>query len=239
MKKYSNYKIDNRNPHEKKKHVKDMFDSIAPTYDFLNRFLSLGIDSSWRKKLVKLCGRIDDKLILDLCCGTGDLTHEFIKRKGNVVSLDFSLGMIRKGRERGWLGGLNVSADASRIPLKKNTFHSVTIAFGIRNIPDIDMFLKDVFRVLTPGGELFILELTRPKNRFVKFFYDLYLKKILPAVGGLFSGKKEAYSYLAETISTFLEPSELIQRIHEAGFSKVESVRLTMGVATIYVCKKI
>jgi len=239
MEKYSDYKIDNRNPEEKKQHVKEMFDSIAPTYDFLNRFLSFGIDRLWRKRLLNLCGSLENQTVLDLCCGTGDLTHEFLVKETDVTSLDFSLGMIKKGVACGWLGHKNVSADATKIPFKEASFNIETIAFGIRNIPDIDVFLKEANRVLTSNGRLFILELTRPENPVVRFFYNIYLRGILPFVGGIFSGRREAYAYLSRTISTFLDVDELKIRIINSGFSDVETVKLTFGVATIYVCKKL
>ncbi len=146
--------------------------------------------------------------------------------------------MLKKGVEKGWLSGENISADAGKLPFKNDTFDFLTIAFGIRNIPDVDVFLSDSLRVLKPGGKLLILELTRPDNAVVRFGYNLYLTKILPFIGGLLSGKREAYGYLAGSISTFLDRDVLIQRIKNAGFDSVEYKRKTFGVATIYVCGK-
>jgi len=237
MNNYSRYEINNTNPSEKKRYIRSMFDSIVPTYDLLNRILSLGIDNLWRRDLVKIAG-LKNKIVLDLCCGTGDLTRQIIKSNGKVISLDFSFNMLKKGKERGWLTGDNLSADACALPFKNSVFDFLTIAFGIRNIPDIDIFLAESLRVLKPDGKLLILELTRPDNILVRFFYNLYLGKILPFIGGIISGKDEAYSYLAGSISTFLEREMLIQRIKNSGFTEVSYKKKTFGIATIYICKK-
>ncbi|HOV07861.1 MAG TPA: bifunctional demethylmenaquinone methyltransferase/2-methoxy-6-polyprenyl-1,4-benzoquinol methylase UbiE [Spirochaetota bacterium] len=234
---YSRYEINNTSPWEKKRYIRSMFDSIVPTYDLLNRILSFGIDNLWRRDLVKIAS-VKDKRVLDLCCGTGDLTRQIIKSGGDVISLDFSFNMLKKGKKKGWLSGENISADACTLPFKSNIFDVLTIAFGIRNIPDIDVFLKESLRVLKPNGKLLILELTRPDNSIVRFFYNLYLGKILPFIGGIISGKDEAYSYLAGSISTFLEREMLIQRIKNSGFTEVSYKKKTFGIATIYICKK-
>jgi len=238
MNKYSNYEINNTDPAEKKRYVRSMFDSIVPTYDLLNRVLSGGIDNFWRRDLVKLTGGLKNKRVLDICCGTGDLTRQLAKAGGELFSLDFSFNMLKKGVEKGWLSGENISADAGKLPFKNDTFDFLTIAFGIRNIPDVDVFLSESLRVLRPGGKLLILELTRPDNAAVRFGYNLYLTKILPFIGGLLSGKREAYGYLAGSISTFLDRDVLIERIKSAGFTSVDFKRKTFGVATIYVCGK-
>lgn len=238
MNNYSNYEINNTDPSEKKRYIRSMFDSIVPTYDLLNRVLSGGVDIFWRRDLIRLTGGLKGKRVLDLCCGTGDLTRQLAKGGSDIFSLDFSFNMLKKGVEKGWLSGENISADAGRLPFKGESFDFLTIAFGIRNIPDVDVFLTESLRVLRPGGRLMILELTRPDNAFVRFGYNLYLTKILPFIGGLLSGKREAYSYLAGSISTFLDRDVLIERIKNAGFASVSYKRKTFGVATIYVCGK-
>ncbi len=238
MTNYSNYEINNDDPSEKKRYIRSMFDSIVPTYDLLNRVLSGGIDNFWRKDLVKMTAGPESKRILDLCCGTGDLTRQLVKGGGELFSLDFSFNMLKKGVEKGWLTGENISADAGMLPFKNESFDFLTIAFGIRNIPDVDVFLGESLRVLKPGGRLLILELTRPENVIVRFFYNLYLTKILPFIGGILSGKREAYGYLAGSISTFLDRDTLIERIKIAGFKSVDYKKKTFGVATIYICGK-
>ncbi len=238
MTNYSSYEINNSDPSEKKRYIRSMFDSIVPTYDLLNRVLSGGIDNIWRKDLVRMTAGPGSKRILDLCCGTGDLTRQLVKGGGELFSLDFSFNMLKKGVAKGWLSGENVSADAGKLPFKGESFDYLTIAFGIRNIPDVDVFLGESLRVLKPGGKLLILELTRPDNGFVRFFYNLYLTKILPFIGGILSGKREAYGYLAGSISTFLDRDTLIERIKIAGFKTVDYKKKTFGVATIYICGK-
>lgn len=238
MTNYSSYEINNSDPSEKKRYIRSMFDSIVPTYDLLNRVLSGGIDNFWRKDLVRMTAGPGSKRILDLCCGTGDLTRQLVKGGGELFSLDFSFNMLKKGVAKGWLSGENVSADAGKLPFKGESFDYLTIAFGIRNIPDVDVFLGESLRVLKPGGKLLILELTRPDNGFVRFFYNLYLTKILPFIGGILSGKREAYGYLAGSISTFLDRDTLIERIKLAGFKSVDYKKKTFGVATIYICGK-
>jgi len=238
MTNYSSYEINNADPSDKKRYIRSMFDSIVPTYDLLNRVLSGGIDNFWRKDLVRLIDGAKSRRTLDICCGTGDLTRQLVKGGAELFSLDFSFNMLKKGVEKGWLSGENISADAGKLPFKNESFDFLTIAFGIRNIPDVDIFLSESLRTLKPGGRLLILELTRPDNAFVRFFYNLYLTKILPFIGGILSGKREAYGYLAGSISTFLDRDTLIERIKIAGFKSVDYKRKTFGVATIYICGK-
>lgn len=238
MTNYSNYEINNADPSDKKRYIRTMFDSIVPTYDLLNRVLSGGIDNFWRKDLVRMLDGSVSKRTLDICCGTGDLTRQLVKGGAELFSLDFSFNMLKKGVEKGWLSGENISADAGKLPFKNESFDFLTIAFGIRNIPDVDNFLSESLRTLKPGGKLLILELTRPDNAFVRFFYNLYLTKILPFIGGVLSGRREAYGYLAGSISTFLDRDTLIERIKLVGFKTVGYKRKTSGVATIYICGK-
>ena len=238
MNKYSKYEINNTDPGDKKRYVRSMFDSIVPTYDLLNRVLSMGIDRTWRARLVRMAGSLAGKRVLDICCGTGDLTKELAASGADIHSLDFSFEMLKKGAAKGWLPGVNISGDAGRLPFRNESFYCLTIAFGIRNIPDVDIFLSEALRVLEPGGRLLILELTRPENPVVRFFYNIYLTKILPFIGGVLSGKMEAYKYLAGSISTFLDRSTLIERIRAAGFSSADYTSLTFGTATIYVCTR-
>ncbi len=238
MKSIAAYKIDDKSPQAKKSRIKEMFNSIAPSYDSLNSFLSFGIDGRWRRKLSKLCGDSSDSPILDLCCGTGDLSRELLNRGHEVVSLDFSIGMLSKGVQSKSLGKSNIAADASMLPFGDSVFDLAVVSFGIRNIPDMTVFCGNVFRVLRPGGRLLILELTRPRNFIVRLFYNIYLKRILPFIGGLVSGRHDAYAYLSKTIATFLDSEELKKIMLSTGFERVEYEELTFGVATIYVCEK-
>lgn len=232
------YKLENTDPSERKAFIRDMFDDIVPTYDFLNRFLSAGIDRGWRRTVVRAATREENPRVLDLCCGTGDLSKQLREKGANVTSLDFSTAMLQQGQSRGWLTKKTVAADASHLPFQSESFDRATIAFGIRNIPDLDNLMAETARVLKKGGTFQILELTRPKNFLVIPFYNLYLKVILPRVGALVSGKKMAYDYLAETIATFVEPEELAAMLRERGFDEVKVKSKTFGIATILTAKK-
>lgn len=232
------YKIDNENPSEKKFFIRKMFDSIAPTYDFLNRILSFGIDRSWRNHLAELAGDLKNKILLDTCSGTGDLSKVFIKLGARVVSLDFSIEMLLIGKKKGWLINELAAGDASVLPFKNSSFDFLTIAFGIRNIPDIERFLSESERVLKKDGRLLILELTRPENKFYGVLYKFYLGRLLPFIGGIISRDKTAYKYLAKTIETFINPETLAQMIISKGFSKVKLIKKTFGTATIFYCVK-
>jgi len=232
------YEQNEERPGQRKKFIRDLFDDIVPTYDLLNRVLSCGIDRGWRKSLVKMGGDLRGRSVLDLCCGTGDQSRALRRAGATTVSLDFSLNMLKKGRERGWLNHLSVAADASELPFKNNSFDLMTVAFGIRNIPDLDRFISEARRVLVPGGRLLVLELTRPVNRPAAFFYRIYLERLIPFVGGIISGKGFAYRYLSGTISSFPGPEGLSEMFLSQGWSDVSIHRKTMGVATILECSR-
>jgi len=162
-----------------------------------------------------------------------------IDRGAKTTSLDFSLEMLKRGLNKGALGaGANIMGDASVLPFKSDCFDAVTIAFGIRNLPDLDSFMREVNRVLRPGGKLIILELVRPDNRLMRAFYSLYLKKLLPIIGGIISGRPLAYKYLAGTISTFVHPLAISEMLLKRGFASVANYPKTFGVATVMVCAK-
>jgi len=232
------YEINNRNPEEKKRFVQRLFDSIVPTYDLLNHVLSMGTDMLWRRNIFRHINNIEGRRAIDLCCGTGDLSLLLHKNGAKVVSLDFSINMLKRGIAKKALKGRPISADACLIPFKDNTFTVASIAFGIRNIPDIDNFIKDVFRILVPGGQLAILELVRPKNKIVRMLYSFYLGTILPFIGGVISGRKAAYEYLSKTIFTFIDQLDLKDMLEKYGFCDVAFYPQTFGVATIIVCQK-
>jgi demethylmenaquinone methyltransferase/2-methoxy-6-polyprenyl-1,4-benzoquinol methylase len=198
----------------------------------------MGTDILWRRNIFRYIRSVQNRWTLDLCCGTGDLSLLLHKEGARVVSLDFSMSMLKKGISKNAIKENPIAADACRIPFEGNTFSAATIAFGIRNIPDIDNFIKDVFRVLMPGGQLAILELVRPANRFVRIVYSFYLHKLLPFIGGVISGRKLAYKYLSKTISTFIDQPELKIMLGTHGFDKIIFHPQTLGVAAIIICEK-
>ena len=232
------YEINNVNPEEKKRFIKKLFDSIVPTYDLLNHILSMGTDMLWRRNIFHHITEVRNNLAIDLCCGTGDLSLLLHQKGAKVVSLDFSMNMLQKGIKKKALKGYPVVADASLIPFVNNSFAAATIAFGIRNIPDIDIFIKEVFRVLMPGGQLAILELVRPVNKIIEKLYSFYLCNLLPFIGGIISGRKSAYRYLSGTIATFVGPKDLQALLEMYGFTQISNYPQTFGVATIIICRK-
>jgi demethylmenaquinone methyltransferase / 2-methoxy-6-polyprenyl-1,4-benzoquinol methylase len=232
------YEINNRNPEKKKRFVRKLFDTITPTYDLLNHVLSLGIDILWRKRIFKYIPDVKDMLSIDLCCGTGDLSLLFHKHGSSLVSLDFSLNMIQRGLQKNSLPGHIIAADACLLPFRDKIFNIASIAFGIRNIPDLGNFIKEAERVLKPDGKLVILELIRPAGRIIRGLYSVYLNRILPVLGGLLSGKPGAYKYLSTTITSFIDPEELQKMLEKSGFKSVVHHPQTFGIATIIVASK-
>ena len=232
------YEIDNGNPAEKKRFIRRMFDSISPSYDSLNGILSLGIDSLWRRSAVHSLGNIEGSLVLDLCCGTGDMTGLLRREGAHVVSVDFSAAMIARGIAKSNIEGGAVIADACMLPFREESFDAMTVAFGVRNIPDIERFIAEARRVLKAGGLLEILELTRPRTAVTGFLYRIYLSRIIPLLGGLISGRRLAYRYLSESISTFIEPGRLAALLSRHGFTTESRRRHTFGVATIMLCRR-
>lgn len=232
------YRIDNASPGERKRFIRKMFGSIARSYDAANRILTLGIDMSWRRSMVKSLGPVGGTTALDLCCGTGDVSRLLRREGARVVALDFCHAMLARGREKGNIGAEAVMADACSLPFGDNTFDVLTMAFGIRNIPDIDNFIAEAGRVLKANGVLSILELTRPEHRVVAFLYRLYLGRVLPLAGWVVSGRMKAYRYLAETIATFIDVETLEGRLAGSGFSRVSRHGHSLGIATVITCRK-
>ncbi|UIJ37239.1 ubiquinone/menaquinone biosynthesis methyltransferase [Desulfobaculum bizertense] len=224
--------------------VAGMFGRIAGWYDFLNHFLSLGQDIYWRHRLVRMLRPGPTGRVLDLAAGTLDVSLE-IKRqfpKSKVLSLDFTEAMLQKGQTKLKTdSGRDIQpvlADGRTLPLPTACVDNVTIAFGIRNIrPRMDAY-REMYRVLVPGGRMCILEFGSGQNKIWKGLYNVYLDKILPSLGKIFSGDKDAYTYLAETIDGFPVASELVSEITEAGFERVFYVPLLSGIVNIHVAEK-
>lgn len=225
----------------KDRYVKDKFLAISPKYDLINSLLSLGIDRYWRKEVLEEIISIKGEYILDLCAGTLSLSAGLIrdhKCKKRIVALDFCLPMLLTGRRR--ISSLTrrekiylICGDGQQMPFPDQSFHGIMVAFGIRNFSSTLRGLKEMYRVLKPGGKAVILEFSMPTNPFFRPAYSLYLRKVLPFVGGLISGDKEAYHYLSQSIGSFYRGDEWISLIKQAGFREVTYREMTLGIVTL------
>ncbi len=218
--------------------VRDMFTAIAPRYDFLNHALSLNIDRRWRRLAVDRLGweRAPDGLYLDLCAGTFDMAAELVNRsgfRGRSVAADFVLPMVRLGRRK-VPEARAVVADALHLPFESGYFDGCTVAFGIRNLEDIDAGLAEMHRVLKPGSTIVILEFSIPKRWPIRPMYLFYFRRVLPLIGRLVSKHMTAYSYLPNSVARFPGDGRLVGRLERHGFGAVEQLHLTAGVASLY-----
>ncbi|MBW2592005.1 MAG: bifunctional demethylmenaquinone methyltransferase/2-methoxy-6-polyprenyl-1,4-benzoquinol methylase UbiE [Deltaproteobacteria bacterium] len=222
--------------------VRDMFEAIAPRYDFLNRLLSLRQDIVWRRNMVKVMKIPVNGRVLDAACGTGDVAIEINRQKGPeayVTGIDFSPGMLRLGKSKiqSAIKGNRVellAADAFDLPFKPDTFDAVTIAFGIRNIADKLSVLKIFHDRLKRGGMLLVLELSTPKKGLMLDLYMFYFKKILPQIGWFISKNLKAYQYLPASVLNFPSAVEFAAIMSRAGFCDVQWKKMTMGIVTLY-----
>ncbi len=228
----------------KKEQVTKMFDTISEDYDGLNRVISFGIDIKWRKTVVKLVKSKQPKTILDIATGTGDLaiamTHTDAEK---ITGLDISSGMLEIGKEKIKKKGLSskiemVLGDSEHMPFEDNTFDAITVAFGVRNFENLKNGLKEILRVLKPGGIFVILETSVPTKTPYKQGYKFYTNNILPLIGRAFSKDRSAYKYLCESASVFPYGEALNNILREIGFINVEDFPQTLGVATIYKSSK-
>lgn len=215
-----------------------MFDRIAPRYDLLNHLLSARRDVAWRKRMARHLPDGSGLMLLDLATGTGDQIFSILEstdRVKNAVGLDLSERMLEIGR--GKIHGRNVelkNGDATAIPLVDNKFDVVTISFGIRNVIDVPGALREMRRVLKPGGRTLILECSLPRWRLLRGLYLFYLRHVLPRFGGWISGDAEAYRYLNVTIESFPKGEAFCDLMRSAGFKNVRAFPLSLGVAAIY-----
>ena len=226
---------------DKARAVKEMFSGIAHRYDFLNHFLSFGVDILWRKKAVSLLGNIDNAHIFDIACGTGDMAIELANASDSaqITGADFSPQMVEIGQKKikikNLVGRVSLGVgDALNIEHEENSFDFVTCAFGVRNFADFDRGISEMTRVLKSGGKMAILEFATPDNRFFAWLYRLYFTRILPIVGGLVSGKKSAYTYLPDSVYGFFKRAEIIEKLGAAGLSDVRFYPFTFGVCGVY-----
>lgn len=228
----------------KKEQVTKMFDTISGDYDGLNRVISFGIDVKWRKKVVNLVKAKNAKTVLDIATGTGDLAIAMADTNAEkIVGLDISSGMLDIGKQKINTKGLSdkiemVLGDSENMPFDDNTFDAITVAFGVRNFENLQNGLKDILRVLKPGGVFVILETSVPTKTPFKQGYSFYTKNILPVIGRMFSKDRSAYKYLCESASVFPYGEALNNILLETGFINVEDFPQTFGVATIYKSSK-
>jgi demethylmenaquinone methyltransferase / 2-methoxy-6-polyprenyl-1,4-benzoquinol methylase len=225
----------------KKEQVAEMFNDIAGKYDFLNRFLSAGIDISWRKKALQQLRALQPTKILDVATGTADVAIMAKKQypAANIIGIDISDGMLALGRNK--IAKLNLqnsitlfNGDSETINYPNQTFNAVTVAFGVRNFENLEKGLSEIYRVLTPGGKLVVLEFSKPKMPGVKTLYNFYMKLITPTVGKIVSKNKTAYAYLDESIQKFPEGNDFIAILAKIGYQQTYLKRLSLGICTIY-----
>ena len=225
--------------------VRQMFDAIAPAYDFMNRAMTLGIDIWWRRLAVKRLKRITPAHILDVATGTGDFAiqlHDSLHPQ-HITGIDLSPGMLaeaqRKVKEKGLQEVISFEeGDCMALPMQDNTFDAVTVAFGVRNFEHLQQGYQEMARVLRPGGMLCVLELSTPTNKLIRWFYDLYTLHIIPAIGSIKSGDKSAYRYLPNSIAAVPQGDDMLQLMRNAGLKEATFRRLTLGVCTIYTAVK-
>jgi len=214
--------------------VRDMFDRIAPVYDLMNRAMSLGLDVRWRRLTARAVVRPDDR-VLDVCCGTGDLALADLEAGGNVTGLDFSERMLARARRKSdaieWVRG-----DATALPFPEDTFDAVTVGFGVRNLADLESGLRELARVLRPGGRLGCLEITRPTGALRPFF-RLWFDALVPLAGRVLPGGS-AYTYLPASVRRFPGPEDLAAAMERAGFSTIRWKLLGGGIVALHTAAK-
>lgn len=224
---------------KEKNGVKAMFDAIAPRYDLLNHILSLGIDRGWRKFLTRRLTQMQPLKVIDVATGTADLALMIAKNtEASVTGADISPGMIAIGHKKVSRAGLSeritlIEGDSARLPFADDTFDAATVAFGVRNFEDTVQGLTGIHKVLRPGGRISVLEFSSPRG-VMGTLARIYMRRIMPLVGGIISGHPSAYTYLPETALAFPEGEAFVSLLHEAGFDAVTITPLTFGIATLY-----
>lgn len=224
-----------------KQHIGQLFDRIAGTYDGLNHGLSLNIDRWWRKKAVAMMQPAAH--VLDVAIGTADLAIAMLQagKAEQVTGIDLSAEMMKVGEQKCKQLGLEAGfllENAQQMPFDDNSFDAVTCAFGCRNFSDLDAGLREMYRVLKPGGQVTILEFSYPSNRLVRALYDFYFTQVLPLIGRIVSRDKTAYTYLNKSVKSFCWGEAFVQHLCDAGFRDEHFVPLTFGIATVYTAIK-
>jgi demethylmenaquinone methyltransferase/2-methoxy-6-polyprenyl-1,4-benzoquinol methylase len=223
----------------KREQVERMFDAISPKYDLLNRLFSMGIDQGWRRKVVRMLGEEPVGHLLDVATGTADLAILGSLKARQVTGADISEGMLKLGREKVARRGLAdrvtlVQANSEQLPFPNATFDAVTVAFGVRNFEHLEQGVKDMVRVLRPGGRIFILEFSKPAKAPFKQLFRFYFHRVMPTVGKAISKDSAAYAYLPKSVDAFPEGAAFEDLMRAAGLGEVRSFALTGGIATLY-----
>lgn len=228
----------------KKAQVEQMFDNISGNYDFLNHFLSLGIDILWRKKAIAILKKYNPKHILDVATGTADFAIEALAvRPEKIIGVDISEGMLSKGRIK--LKDKKLDAiielqkgDSENLNFQENTFDAVIVSFGVRNFENLEKGLSNIYRVLKPNAPLIVLEFSKPKKFPIKQLYNIYFKFALPTIGKLISKDSSAYTYLPESVEVFPDGDKFITILDKIGYKGCKLKSLTFGISSIYVGHK-
>lgn len=225
----------------KKEQVADMFNNISKTYDFLNHFMSLGIDIIWRKKAINELKKDKPKLILDVATGTGDFAFEALSilKPDKIIGVDISRGMLdiadQKIIKRGKSDQFEVRlGDSEKLPFGADEFDAVTVAYGVRNFENLEVGLADIQRVLKPGGKAVVLEFSKPKGFPIKQLYNFYFNYITPGIGKLFSKDSRAYTYLPESVAAFPDGVAFVALMDKVGFKHTKCRPLAFGICSIY-----
>lgn len=228
----------------KKEQVAKMFDNISHRYDFLNHFLSLGIDKLWRKKAIRYLEDTKPAFILDVATGTGDFAIQALSLKPTKISgIDISEGMLEVGRKKIKEKKIDhlielKKGDSENIPFEQNKFDAVTVAFGVRNFENLEKGLQEILRVLKPGGRLVVLEFSRPTAFPMKQLFSFYFKQILPKIGKIVSSDNAAYTYLPESVQVFPDGEDFLRILNDVGFKNTKCKVLSFGISSIYIGTK-
>lgn len=228
----------------KKEQIAKMFNNISYRYDFLNHFLSLGIDRIWRRSAIRLLSKVQPRHILDVATGTGDFAIQAMTlRPEKITGIDISEGMLKMGMEKVRKRGLGdkielLKGDSENLQFPDNTFDAVTVGFGVRNFEDLEKGLAEILRVLRPGAMLVVLEFSRPRKFPMRQLYNFYFRNILPALGRLISKDSSAYTYLPESVEVFPDGTDFENILKKVGFNETTCKPLTFGISSIYTARK-
>jgi demethylmenaquinone methyltransferase/2-methoxy-6-polyprenyl-1,4-benzoquinol methylase len=228
----------------KKDQVARMFNNISHRYDFLNHFLSLGIDKGWRRKAIRLLEALRPQQMLDVATGTGDFALEALRlNPQKITGVDISEGMLEVGRKKIHKRKLGdkielLTGDSENLPFGENKFDAVTVAFGVRNFENLEKGLQEIYRVLKPGGMLVVLEFSKPARFPFKQLYNVYFKAVLPKIGSIISKDRSAYTYLPESVAAFPDGKKFEDILTRVGFKNTTCKSLTFGISSIYTGQK-